>query len=205
MCPAKVAITMAVLGSALPAMAGIVSVSGATTWLGVNPPSCVPTALTSTNAFAWDEQQNVFLNLPVDLTNNPGNSGAPIPGVVNGNYNSHFVHFDTQSGVQSSGTVTFNAPIVAVIYRNTNLDLSDPAAGALGTVYPTGYFFRGLATPTCFVSISGNTFSFTLDTIHPVYVVDQFRILTAVPAPGSVALLGLGGLACLGRRRTHTL
>jgi hypothetical protein len=201
MLPAKVGITMAVLGMALPATAGIVGVSGFTTQLGAPPPSCVPGALTSTNAFAWDEQQNVFLNLPVDMVNNPGSSTSPVPGVVNGNYDSHFLHFDTQTGVQSSGTVTFSAPIVAVIYRNTNLDLSDAPAGALGTVYPTGYFFRGLGTPTCFISILGNTLSFTLDTISPVYVVDQFRILTAVPAPGSVALLGLGGLMCIGRRR----
>lgn len=199
--PAKFGTAMVVLGMALPASAGISFVTGATTF-GANPPSCVPTALTSTNAFAWNEQTNVFLNMPVDMVNNPGNSNAPVPGVINGFYNSHFLHFDTQTGVQSSGTVVFNAPIVAVIYKNTLLDITDLSAGAITTIYPTTYAFRGLPTaPSSFITIVGNTLSFTLDTIHPVYVVDQVRILTAVPTPGSTALLALGGLACLRRRR----
>lgn len=198
------ATTLAVLALSFPASAAIVGVTGMTTWLGVPPPSCVPTALTGQFAFAWDEQQNVFLNQPVDMVNNPGSSNAPVPGFVNGVYDSHFLHFDNQSGTPpATGTITFNNPIVAVIYKNGLLDISDPTAGAGGTTYPTGFFFRGLQTaPSSFVTISGNTLTFDLNTFHPVYVIDQIRVLTQAPTPGSMALLGLAGAATLRRCRT---
>lgn len=188
----------------LPASAAIVGVTGMTTWLGVPPPACTPTTLTGQFAFCWDEQQNVLVNQLVDMVNNPGSSNAPVPGAVNGIYDSHFLHFDDQSGSPpATGTITFNNPIVAVIYKNSLLDQSDPTAGAFGTLYPTGYPFRGLITaPSSFVTVSGNTLTFDLNTLDPVYVVAQVRVLTAVPAPGSAALLAIAGGLVWRRRRT---
>jgi hypothetical protein len=189
---------------ALPASAAIVGVTGMTTWLGVPPPDCTPTNLTGMFAFCWDEKQNVLLNQPVDMVNNPGSSNAAVPGFVNGLYDSHFLHFDNQMGTPpATGTITFNNPIVAVIFKNNLLDLSDPTAGASGTTYPTGYPWRGLFTaPTSFVTVLGNTLTFDLNTIHPVYVIDQVRVLTAIPAPGSVALLTIAGSLVMRRRRS---
>lgn len=191
-----------VCGMAMPAAATIVSTTGMATQIGP-PASCVPGALTGQNAFAWNEQQNVFVNSLVDMVNNPGSSNAPTPGVVNGIYDSHFIHYDNQTGTGPAiGTVTFNNPIVAVIYKGTILDSTDASPGALGTVYPTGYLWRGLATaPNSFVTISGNTLTFTLDTFSPVYVVDQIRVLTQAPTPGSVALLGVAAAMGMRRRR----
>lgn len=201
--PATLA-SFAALGLALPASAAIVGVTGMTTWLGAPPPNCAPTNLTGMFAFCWDEQQNVLLNQPVDMVNNPGSSNAAVPGFVNGVYDSHFLHFDNQTGTPpATGTITFNNPIVAVIFGNSLLDLSDATAGAFGTVYPTGYPWRGLPTaPTSFVTVLGNTLSFDLNTIHPVYIIDQVRVLTAIPTPGSLALLTFAGGLVVRRRRS---
>lgn len=196
-------VAFTVLG-AVHASAAITGVSGQTTWLFASPASCVSGALTGFNAFAWDEQQNIPLtNTFVDLTNNPGNMGAPIPGVLNGNFDSHFIHFQGIPGVISAqGNVTFNGTIVGVAFVNTTLDVTDPLAGAFGTVYPTSYFARGANTVIpSFFSVSGNTIHFNLAALSSVGEVAQLRVFTQVPTPGPLALLGLGGLLASRRRR----
>src|SRR5712675_2301643 len=71
------------------------------------------------------EKQNVPLNLIVDMVNNPGSSNAPLPGAINGLYSSHFLHFEQIPGIPpATGTITYSQPIVAVIFRNLNLDNS---------------------------------------------------------------------------------
>ena len=186
--------------SASAASAGITGVTGMTTWLGSPPVSCVPGALSGLTAYAWDEQQNTPLALVADMVNNPGNSGAPIPGPIAGNYDSHFIHFEQIPGAApASGTVTFNNPIVAVLFRPLTLDSTDVPAGSPGTIYPTGYPFRGISGNS-FFSILGNTITFNIATVSPVIAVGQIRVLTQVPAPATAGLLGMGALA-LGRRR----
>jgi hypothetical protein len=186
------------------ASANILSVSGNTTLIGA-PAACGWGQLTGQNAFAWNERTGVNLFLNVDMINNPGSSTSPTPGTVGGGpFDTHFIHFDSVPGiVQAVGTVTFDAPIAAVIFKNTTLDASDPSAGALSTVYPTGYPFRGLSsTPPSFFSINGAVLSFNFSTIFPSNFVDQVRVIThTAPAPGSSALLGLAGVACSRRRR----
>ena len=185
------------------ASASIVGVTGSTTWLGSPPAACGPFQLVSANAFAWDEQQNIPLTLACDMTNNPGNSGSPIPGVISGLFDSHFIHFDGATGVTNAiGTVTFSGPIIGVIFTPNTLTASDALAGSLGTVYPTGYPFRGINTSTpSFCSINANTITFNLNAFPTVGEVAQIRVLThPAPAPGSLAVLGAAGLVC-GRRR----
>ena len=186
------------------ASAAITGVSGQTTWLFASPASCVSGGLTGFNAFAWDEQQNVSLtNTFVNMTNNPGNMGSPIPGLLNGSYDSHFIHFQGIPGVISAqGNVTFNGTIVGVAFVNTTLDATDPLVGAFGTVYPTTYFPRGTNTlQPSFFSINGNTIHFNLAALSSVGEVAQIRVFTQVPSPGPIALLGLGGLVAARRRR----
>jgi len=193
--------TLLVSGSL--ASASIIATTGPINWLVSPPASCQPFLLNGFTGYTWDEKQNVNLNLVVDMVNNPGSSNSPIPGTINGTYSSHFIHFDPNAAaLPISGTITYNAPIVAVIFRNINLDNSDGPAGALTTVYPTGFTFRGLiAAPSSFVTISGNVLTYNLNTVNPVYNIAQVRVITQTPAPGSTALLGLSGIACFRRRR----
>src|SRR5258705_267013 len=96
------------------------------------------------------------------------------------------------------------APALAALSLTSSLASAAPAApaGAPGTVYPTGYPFRGLSTlPPSVFSILGNTLTFNFQTIVPSNFVDQVRVIThTAPAPGSAALLGLAGVACARRR-----
>lgn len=187
----------------LPASAAITGTTGAAIQIGP-PPSCAPFALpTGNQILVWDEQQGVTTTgLPVDLSINPSNSTSPTAGVIFGLIDSHFVHFDAIG--QANATVTFNNPIAGVAYSDNFLDVSDPI-GAFGTVYPTGFAGRGvfsLPFLNSFVDINGNTLTIKLDTISPVYDLDQIRVYTrVVPAPASAALLALAGVAAPRRRR----
>ncbi len=186
------------------ATAAITGVTGQTTWLNTPPAACTITTLTGLNAYVWDEQQNlntsgVFAN----MTNNPCPApGAAIPGVVSGIIDSHFIHLENNTGaVGGVGTVTFQDPIVGVIFLAADMDNTDALLGAGGTTYPTFFPFRDLTFNSSTFSINGNTMSFQLDNLSPVLGVVQARILTQVPAPGAAAVVGLAGLAAVRRRR----
>lgn len=196
-----------IVAAALPAVANaaITGTTGMAVNIGPAPASCVFGNMTPGVVWAWDEQQNRGVSgLPVDLSINPSNSGSPTPGAVSGMIDSHFLHFNDFNPPQAVGTVTFNNPIIGVAYNNNFLDLSDAAVGNFGTVYPTGDPWRGInsITPgTSFVSILGNTISFNFNVIAGVPDFDQVRVFTAVPTPGSIAMLGAGGLMAARRRR----
>lgn len=184
------------------AEASIVSTSGMCTQISA-PVSALPGALTAFNAWAWNEQTNVSLtSMPVELSTNPSNSFFPIPGLLTANVDSHFIHFDGLPGTVITGTVTFNKPILAVQYRDASLDLSD-ALVTTGTAYPTTLPGRGFNnwTGSDFVDINGNLLTFQL-TCAGQPDLEQVRVFThAIPAPGSAALMGLGGLVIARRRR----
>lgn len=202
----KLTTTMFVLASvaaaALPAAGSIIGTTGGATQI-VAPFSAMPGALTASNAWAWNEATNISLgSMPVDLSINPSNSFGPTPGFISGLVDSHFIHYDGTPGTLTFGTVTFSQPILAVQYTDTNLDLTDGLA-TLGTIYPTTLPGRGFFnwTGADFIDINGNVLTF-----HMVGAgapdLEQVRVFTrAVPAPGSVALLGLGGLLAARRRR----
>lgn len=201
----RISLTAAiVLAASLPAVASITGTTGMATQISP-PASCFPTALITPIVLCWDEQQGRGTTaLPVDMTVNPstvltGGVGAT-PGVLAGTFDSHFLHFDFQGAPAVVGTVSFSGPIVGVAYQDTFIDLSD-TFGAFGTAYPTGFTTRGW-NQLGSIAISGNTISFTL-TPNAAGAIDpeQMRVFTAVPAPGTAALAGLGGLAMLRRRR----
>lgn len=186
------------------AQGAIVSVGGQCVQQFVPPPTAVFGTFTGPQAWAWDEQQNRGVSgLPVDLSTNPSASnGTPVPGVISGVVDSHFIHFNDFGG-PINGSVTFNNPIIGVAYNNNFLDVSDAAVGWFGTVYPTGDPWRGinsLPPGGSIVSISGNTIQFHLMVLAGAPDFDQIRVYTLTPAPGSLALLGAGGLLA-GRRR----
>lgn len=188
------------------AQAGIVSVAGATVHLGVAPVAANPIALNGPLAFAWDEQQGVFVPpIPVNMLNNPGNSGAPVPGVYSNVVDSHMIHFapHVAPGFNAVGSVTFAANIVAVIWNDVFLNISDPFVGAGGTAYPTGNPMRGMSLPSA-LSVNTNVLQFNLWGVAGTLDFEQIRVLTErVPAPGPIALLGMASLVIARRRRTR--
>lgn len=195
--------TIALMLCAAGASAAVSSVTGQTTQLFSSPASCTIGSLVSPNAYVWDEQTNVFSTATfVDETQNPGGSASPISGVLaSALYDSHFIHFDSSSGVNSaSGTVTFSQPIAGAIFVNTSLDISDPTYGAFGTVYPTLYPFRNLNLSS--FSYTGNVLTFNFFHMIPTSDVTQIRVLThSVPAPAAGALGACAGALALRRRR----
>lgn len=186
--------------------AAITSVTGQTVWLtgAGNPPNAGPGFLTGLTAFAWDEQQGIAVaNVFANETQNPGGSTSPIPGFISGTVDSHMIHCEQIPGaIFSTGTVTFNGPIVGVIFQPLDLDSTDVLLGKTGTIYPTTFPFRGLPSNSFNIfTVVGNTLSFTLSSVSPVMEIGQLRVLTVVPTPGAAALLGAGGLLALRRRR----
>lgn len=196
-----VGLGMSVVVSAA-ANASIVSTSGMVTQISP-PASAMPGALTAFNAWAWNENTNIPLTgMPVDLSTNPSNTFAPVPGLLTANVDSHFIHYDGVPGTVITGTVVFSQPILAVQYRDGSLDLSDGLAST-GTVYPTTLAGRGFFnwTGADFIDINGATLTFQMVAIGQPDL-EQVRVFThAVPAPGSLALLGAGGLLAVRRRR----
>lgn len=205
-----IASVLAPLALAASASAAIVSVSGQALQI-VPPLTTVSGALAGPPAYCWDEQSGV--SSTALLVNTIGNGtftgGSWGPTVVGGVFDSHMVHFDAALGVAvAQGSVTFSGNIVAVIYENNLLDISDGLLGAPGTTYLTGNPLRSHASNlgASSYTVAGNTLNFTLWANafpgHPNYIA-ELRVLTdSVPAPGAVALLGLAGVAGRrGRRR----
>ena len=193
------AVSLSLVGAS---QAAIVSVTGSVTQIAPPPIANFPT-LVGALAQCWDETQNVKNSAGVlaDITTNPGSSFTPTPGLVFGTFNSHFLHFsNVPAPAFASGTITFDGPIVAVMFRDVTLDLSD-GLGALGTVYPTGQVGRGLNGQSN-VSVLGNTLTFNLfGAATGALDIEQVRVLThPVPAPGALALAG-AGLVLVRRRR----
>ena len=185
------------------AHAVIVTTSGQTTFVAAPSGSATLGNMQGFNAFAWNEVLATPQTLAVDQTNNGPDSGA-IAGVVSGTVDSHFIHWEPLPGaIGASGSVTFLDPIVGVMFTPLNLDGSDAAAGHPNVTYPTFYPFRGIGGfPPSTINVAGNTISFNFQSFAPSVQVVQVRVLTQrVPAPGALALLGLGGLAASRRRR----
>lgn len=197
------ALMVGAMGS-VSAFGAITGVAGQTTWLLTPPAAATPGSLLGPNAFAWDEKQNLFVtNVMCDLTNNPGNSGSPVFGLVSGNVDSHFIHFQQNTAATLvNGQVTFAGKIRGVMFMQNTLDITDIPLGSPSTIYPTGYGWRGL-NASSFFSINNNVLTFHFDGPIPTPDILQLRVLTehVVPAPGVMAMVGMGGLIAARRRR----
>lgn len=156
--------------------------------------------------FAFDEQQNANFSGLVDVLGpqlgfpNDFLNVSPTPASFTG-VASHMIHSDPfgQFTTNMTGQVTFADPVVAIILDNNYLDMSDFSLG-LPIPYPSGLPTRGLGT-----ALTGND---TVTLLSPFTVeftlganIDQVRILTAVPTPGSAGLLALAAGAARRRRR----
>lgn len=198
-----------IAAAASSAHAAITGVSGMSTWLGTPPLNCQQFALTGMTAYCWDEQTGVStaaaqVNL---LANGTYTGPSPFTGVLAGTFDSHFIHFDpTPNAGAVTGSVTFSGTIVGVLYDESFLTMTDGLFGAGGTVYDTGNPMRSFSASILgsnVLTINNNVLTFTLMTGVPGQVnrMDEVRVFTLVPAPGTAALLGLGGIVAARRRR----
>ncbi|MFG0327577.1 MAG: PEP-CTERM sorting domain-containing protein [Phycisphaerales bacterium JB037] len=195
------ALSIALLMAA-PAFAGIVSTTGQITQIPP-PPLATQGPLYSLHAWTWNERTNISLSgMPIDMSTNPSHSSSPVSGNYTGLVDSHFVHFDSITLTTVTGSVSFSTPIIGVQFRDHVLDLSD-APATTGTLYPTTFVERGWHdfSGSDFLDVNGSTLTFQMTASRFPYF-HQVRVFTvATPAPGSLALLGLGGLAAIRRRK----
>jgi MYXO-CTERM domain-containing protein len=184
--------------------AAITGVGGAVNWLGVNPANATIGSLAGPLAYAWNEQTGSSVSsLFVNLTS-PGIYTGPAMNftTTGGTFDSHIIHFDPGTATFCSGSVTFSGAIVAVIYDQQLLTVTDATLGALTTTYATSNPFRSFSGDilgSSTIAYSGSTLNFHF-VPDPAIVMFEIRVLTSsVPAPGALALIGAG--ACVSRRR----
>lgn len=197
-----------VLAASIAAASGaaITGVTGSTTWLGVNPPSAQQFNLMGPNVYVWDEQVGFTAGAAVNIASNGTFTGfAPYTaGTISGGFASHMVHFDPGAAPPFAiGSVSFAQNIVAVIFDEAKLSATDASMGSFSTTYDTGSPFRSFNADTLgFTSfnVTGNTFSFQFMQSPGINRMYEARVITAVPTPGSLALIGLGGMVSLRRR-----
>jgi hypothetical protein len=146
---------------------------GAVNVLAEPPADVSPDVLASdTQAFVFVEQACVTLTtgLAVDVINPAGTYSDVLTqrGVIPAGtqVDSYYVHFDqvqTSSGTVS-GTLTFDRPVLGLIYRTPTLNSTDATMGAPGTQYPEGpdTLARGYDGPSYVsVSVDGRTVTFS--------------------------------------------
>ncbi len=113
---------------------------------------------------------------------------------------SWFVFFDPKKSSNMKGSVSFDQPILHVLDNKADL-IATAAFGTPGTTYNYSNNLIGLEKgDRDKTSFAGDTLSFNWTASSPG---DHIRVMTAVPEPGSYALMaaGLGALGFVARRR----
>jgi hypothetical protein len=215
-CAVALALVQAIGIASPSAYAGISSTTG--TAQIVSPPHSVVRGAweSNTRTRVFTERLNVTLegNLATDISA-IGRCDSPegcSPLTIEGGtmINSYFVHQDAighRGNIFLQSSITFDEEILGVIVSNENLSASD-FLGAHATLYPSGSDgLRTLDYPAALdaVSISEDRHTLSLE-LQTQVAMDHIRIITLaspVPAPGSLALLGLAGLTAIGGRRSR--
>jgi len=140
-----------------------------------------------------------------------GTSGKIAAGTQVTDYIFHYDYPGKGGGNQTSGTITFDEPILGLIIFTKSLDKSDSAFGLSGVTYYTGKD-RGLEklvnSPNGIdnFSVSGDALTYNIADWTTTTLVDEIRVIVAVPEPSTALLVLLGaGVWCILwtlRRRT---
>ena len=112
---------------------------------------------------------------------------------------SHYIYFDPQSAQSIAGSVTFQFPIIGVFFTKAGLAGSSGLFGLDSVTYHSGGQ-TGLELAGDTFWITNNVLNVSWNSSGPG---DHMRVLTAVPEPGTYAMLlaGLGLLGFIARRR----
>lgn len=119
---------------------------------------------------------------------------------------SYFLHFDPAAGsaVNISGgfQLTSDEEIIGLIFSDDRMALADTVIGRPGVTYPTGFMGRGYDANDDSWTLSADRHVFQFTMRAGGQGLDQVRVITqVVPAPGALAMCGLGGLVAAKRRR----
>lgn len=177
------------------------AITGGTNFVNLTGSEPLSTPSVYTNdlqAFGWDEETGVTLGSLVSLVDT--NLGVTADTVVD----SHLIGFDPDIRTSVSATITFDSPILGIIWSTYGLHETDDALGLSTVAYFTPDNL-GLEQIDTF-SVSGNTLTyFTSYANRPG---DFMRVITsAVPEPSAYAMFGLGlaGVMFAARRQHRSV
>jgi hypothetical protein len=160
----------------------------------------------ATETRVWTERT---VTLGADLDLNAINSGTlqnaadAVPGIAAAGMtvSSYMIRADPIASAQSAfqGFVVFDEPIVGIIYLRTFLISSDDVVGVTGTVYNSNSQ-RGIEFADDLLTVSSDRRRIDFQFATGGWT-DDIRIVTAIPAPGAAAVLTLGAVGAMRRRR----
>ncbi len=156
----------------------------------------------------FERQTVLFSDLALDHVNTGlvDHESLLVPGLVSAGtaVQSYLFHADSVAGFDAllSGYVVFDQPILGVLIHTASMNGTDGFLGRPGVTYGNSPGRRLELPPgsldTFEISGDRTRLDFTLK-FAAAY--DELRIITAVPEPGSLALLSLMGLTGMRRRR----
>lgn len=161
-----------------------------------------PGVESSTKMLGFDERQGVLLGGALSVDGGSIAAGTRI--------DSHMILLNSPGNqlLDLSATWTFSGIILGVMSDNGGLleAASNALLGAIGTAYPGAYNNRGFegGNPDSYSGVGTNMLDVRMYVTEPG---DWIRVITAspsdVPAPGGLAILGLGlvALGALRRRK----